>query len=249
MSIEYKCDRCGHTERTKEKPMFLTGSDYQLSRNYQIDIFKLSTLANIKTALHAASEVTRMKNPKVSELIYPIMQTLDEEYLHVDMQLGGLDQRHIMAFAREYLPKIGYEKRVELMMPLMPSLKGPGVKMSSSIAGTNIKVNASEDEIKKTINAAYCPMGVIEDNPIVSIATLLIIPTEKKLLIERDNKFGGDVEITSAAQLENLYSNKVIHPADLKAAVSKYLVAKFARVRNYFENDKDLLRTLGPSFE
>ena len=54
-----------------------------------MDIFKMSTLANVKTTLNAASEVTRMKNPKVSKLIYPIMQALDEHYLGVDCSWAG----------------------------------------------------------------------------------------------------------------------------------------------------------------
>jgi len=233
----------------KEKPKFVVGSDFELKKDYQLDIFKISTLSTVQAAMHAASEVTRMKNPKVSEIIYPIMQALDEQYLGVDLQLGGLDQRHIMAFAREYLPKIGYKKNVELMMPLVPSLKGPGIKMSSSIQGSNIKVNASEEEIRKTIKDAYCPIGVVQDNPITAIAMLLILPTEGKLIIARDNKFGGDLEITSAEQLEEVYMSKALHPSDLKAAVAEYFIRRFAKVRDYFDSNKDLLHRLGPNFE
>ena len=234
----------------KEKPRFIVGSDYQLSRDYQMDIFKMSTLANVKTTLHAASEVTRMKNPKVSELIYPIMQALDEHYLGVDLQLGGLDQRHIMTFAREYMPKIGYDKNVELMMPLVPSLKGPGVKMSSSLPGTNIKVNASEAEIRSTVEMAYCPIGVIQDNPIIAITSLFILPNNGgKLVIERDNKFGDDLEINSPEQLNDIYTRKLLHPADLKKAVADQLVEKLTRAREYFESNKDLLKRLGSGFE
>ena len=233
----------------KEKPKFVVGSDFQLGKDYQMDIFKMSTLATVQTALHAASEVTRMANPKVSELIYPIMQALDEQYLGVDMQLGGLDQRHIMAFAREYLPKIGYRKNVEMMMPLVPSLKGPGVKMSSSIKGSNIKVNASEEEIRSAIADAYCPMGTTQDNPVTAIATLLIIPNEGKFVIQRESKYGGDLEITSPKQLEDLYNSGTIHPADLKKAVAEYLIKRLSKARDYFESNKDLLHALGPNFE
>ncbi|MEM3227535.1 MAG: tyrosine--tRNA ligase [Candidatus Micrarchaeaceae archaeon] len=232
----------------KEKPKFMTGSDFELGKDYQTDIFKLSTLSTVKSALHAASEVTRMKNPKVSELIYPIMQALDEQYLGVDMQLGGVDQRHILTFAREYMPKIGYSKRIELMMPLLPSLKGPGVKMSSSLPGTIIKINASEKEIFESVNNAYCPLGSVVENPIVEIASLLILPNEGKLLVERERKFGGDIEISTPQQLKELYAKKLLHPADLKKAVAGYLVKRLKKAREYFESNEDLLRRLGPSF-
>ena len=69
----------------KKKPKFVRGSEYQLEKNYVMDMLKLATLTTVKRAKRAASEVTRMKNPKVSELIYPIMQALDEEYLQVEI--------------------------------------------------------------------------------------------------------------------------------------------------------------------
>src|SRR3989344_2283086 len=69
-------------------------------------------------------------NPKLAGLIYPIMQALDEEYLKVDVQYGGVDQRKIFMFARENLPVIGYDARVEIMTPLIPGLIGK--KMSAS---------------------------------------------------------------------------------------------------------------------
>ncbi len=233
----------------KEKPKMVVGSDFQLGKDYQMDIFKMSTLSTVSAATHAASEVTRMKNPKVSELIYPIMQALDEQYLGVDMQLGGLDQRHILTFAREYLPKIGYEKRMEIMMPLLTSMKGPGVKMSSSVPGSYLKVNASEKEIRSVINGAYCPEGVSNQNPIIETVSMFILPNEGRFLIGRDSKYGGDIEITSSEQLKEMFTKKSLHPADLKKAVADYLVVRLQKTRDYFEGNKDLLKRLGPNFE
>ncbi|MEM3781867.1 MAG: tyrosine--tRNA ligase [Candidatus Micrarchaeaceae archaeon] len=232
-----------------EHPEFIVGSDFELGKDYQMDIFRLSTLSTVAEAQHAASEVTRMKNPKVSELIYPIMQALDEQYLKVDMQVGGLDQRHIFTFAREFMPKINYEKRVEVMMPLLPSLKGPGVKMSSSVPGTIVKVNASEEEIISAIKGAYCPEGIVEENPIIGIVNLLILPSENKFKVPRANKFGGDVEIKTANELNSMFAAKEIHPLDLKNAVAEYLVKRLKRARDYFESNEDMLRQLGPKFQ
>jgi tyrosyl-tRNA synthetase len=55
--------------------------------------------------------VKQVKNPLMSSLLYPILQALDEEWLGVDAQFGGIDQRKIFMFAREHLPSIGYKKR------------------------------------------------------------------------------------------------------------------------------------------
>lgn len=46
------------------------------------------------------------------------LQALDEEYLKVDAQFGGIDQRKIFTFAEKYLPQLGYEKRSHLMNPM-----------------------------------------------------------------------------------------------------------------------------------
>ena len=164
-------------------PEFIRGSDFELSQPYVSDLLKISTLTTVEKAIHAASEVTRMKNPKVSEIIYPLMQALDEEYLDVDIQLGGMDQRHIFAYAREYLEKLGYRKRVEVLTPLVASIRGPGTKMSSSVPESNIKIYDSEESIKKKIMNGYCPEGVVEDNFIVQIVNFFCNPAFLGILL------------------------------------------------------------------
>ena len=232
----------------RNKPEFVRGSDYQLEKEYSMDILKLSTISTVDRAMRAASEVTRMKNPKVSELIYPIMQALDEEYLGVDVQLGGLDQRHIFAYARDYLPEIGYKKRVEVMTPLVASLQGPGTKMSSSVKSSNIKVYDSEESIKRKINSAYCPEGIVDGNLLLQIARFLVFPSQDKITIERPQKFGGDMTFGSYKELEEEFAKKTLHPADLKAYISSYLIKRLEKVRKFFEKKQDILKDLGPEF-
>jgi tyrosyl-tRNA synthetase len=232
----------------KEKPEFVIGSTFQLSEKYQLDIMKMSTLVTVKRATRAASEVTRMKNPKVSELIYPIMQALDEEYLGIDMQFGGIDQRHIMALAREYLPKLGYKHRVELMLPLIQSLKGPGVKMSSSIPDSIIKIYDSEKSVIKKIKKSYCPEGEVKNNPILQLCQRLIFPITNIIKIERTEKFGGNVDFKTYDDLEKSFIKKELHPMDLKNAVTKNLLEIFKPVREYFQKHLNELEELGSQF-
>lgn len=229
-------------------PKFVRGSDYQLNRDYVLDALKMASFATIDRAKRAASEVTRMKNPKVSEVIYPIFQALDEQYLDVDLQLGGLDQRHILVFDREYLPLLGYRKRAELMMPLVTSMNGPGVKMSSSLPGSYLKVHDSEGAVRRKIEGAYCPMGAANDNFVLQVIKMVVFVDQDHFTVEREEKFGGDVNFDSYMSLEKSFLNNEIHPKDLKNAVSDYLIKKFTRVRKYFEENQDLLKALGPVF-
>ncbi len=232
-------------ERT---PEFIRGSEFQYDKDYVKDLFKMATLATVARSTRAASEVTRMKNPKVSELVYPIMQALDEEYLGVDIQLGGIDQRHILAFAREYLPKLGYRPRVEIMTPLILSLKGSGAKMSASIRESHIRVYDSEDQIKKKITNAYCPEGQVEDNPIIQLSQYIVFPIMGQMKIERETKFGGDVAFENLQDLQDSYLKKELHPSDLKNALARELTEIFSRAREFFSKNRAMLAELGEEF-
>ncbi len=230
-----------------EKPEFVLGSSFQLDKDYCNDVLKMATHVTVNRATRAASEVTRMKNPKVSELIYPIMQALDEEYLDVDIQIGGIDQRHIMALAREELPVLGYKPRVEVMTPLVASLKGAESKMSASLPDTHIKVYDSETQIREKVSRAYCLAGDA-NNAVLHIAKFIVFTLNGKMKIERPEKFGGDVVFESYAEIEEAFIGKKLHPADLKKAVAEELVEIFAPARKFFDSHKDILEELGKEF-
>lgn len=51
-------------------------------------------------------------------VFFPGLQALDEEYLKVDAQFGGVDQRKIFTMSEKYLPQLGYAKRIHLMNPM-----------------------------------------------------------------------------------------------------------------------------------
>lgn len=65
-----------------------------------------------------AEVVKQVEHPLLSGLLYPGLQALDEEYLKVDAQFGGVDQRKIFTFSEKCLPQMGYEKRIHLMNPM-----------------------------------------------------------------------------------------------------------------------------------
>jgi len=72
---------------------FVKGSDYQLNRDYTLDCYKLCTLVTEHDAKKAGAEVVKqVESPLLSGLLYPGLQALDEQYLGVDFQFGGLDQ-------------------------------------------------------------------------------------------------------------------------------------------------------------
>lgn len=217
------------------KAEFVLGSTFQLKEPYIIDLLNLSQQTTLNRGLRSMQEVARdIENATTSQIIYPLMQILDVKYLKADVSLGGLDQRKIYMLGREE-SKITNHNFVAVHTPIITSLKGPGEKMSSSIPGSNISVIDDSETIKKTISKAYCPSSKIIDNPILQICRLVIFPHLKKLIIQRDEKFGGTIQYASYEDLEKDYSQGKLHPLDLKQTTAKSLEQIIAPIRKNFK--------------
>ena len=76
---------------------FVRGTEYQLGRNFTLDVYRLSALLTEHDAKKAGAEVVKqVAHPLLSGLLYPALQALDEEHLGVDAQFGGVDQVHAL---------------------------------------------------------------------------------------------------------------------------------------------------------
>ncbi|MEM4176308.1 MAG: tyrosine--tRNA ligase [Nitrososphaeria archaeon] len=226
---------------------YCVGSSFQFEKEYFEKLYRMSALITVSRAQRAASMVTRMKEPKVSELVYPIMQAIDCDALKVNIALGGIDQRHIYMLTREYFPLLGIKPVTCVFTPLIPSLKGPDVKMSASIPESNIQVYEPEESIRRKVLKAYCPMKEVKGsnqqyiNPIVAIASLALLPMLGSLKIERDPSKGGDIVYTDAMVMEKDYVEGKLHPLDLKNSVANVLIDFLKPVRDYFKSRHDLI--------
>ena len=58
------------------------------------------------------------------------------------------------------------------------------------------------------------------------------------MVIERPDKFGGPLTVKSYDELESLYSQKKIHPLDLKNSVAKYINELLDPIRKHFSKGK-----------
>ncbi|MGV8151275.1 MAG: tyrosine--tRNA ligase [Candidatus Woesearchaeota archaeon] len=223
-----------------EKFEMIKGSDFQLEKKYILDVLKMSTLTSVRDTTKAASDVVKGgDNPRLSGLIYPIMQALDEEYLDVDIQMGAIDQRKILVFAREYLPQIGYRSRTELMIPFIRGLTQDG-KMSSSINNSKIDLLDDFNTIQTKLKNAYCEEGNPE-NGIMDFA-LTVIMTQKEdkkeeFIIQRPEKWGGNLTFKNKEELLEAFSSKKLHPMDLKSAVAKEIDILLKPIRKKFETE------------
>lgn len=70
-------------------------------------MYKLHTQITINQAIRAGSEVVKQsEHPKMSSLMYPALQALNEQYLGVDSFLGGIYQIKINTRSFKYFAKI-----------------------------------------------------------------------------------------------------------------------------------------------
>ncbi|KAI9340270.1 tRNA synthetases class I-domain-containing protein [Obelidium mucronatum] len=223
-----------------DKLKFVVGSSYQLSEKYTLDVYKMLALVTERDAKKAGAEVVKqVESPYMSGLVYPLLQALDEEYLDVDMQFGGVDQRKIFTFARESLPLLGYKKRSHLMNVMLGGLSGS--KMSSSDPDSKIDLLDDEKSIRKKLAKAFCEEGNVEDNPILSFLKVVIFPLmslkgEDTFVIKRPEKFGGDIRFVGFNAVFQAFQDKKLHPADLKSGAADALCALLAPIRKTFED-------------
>ncbi|XP_066991802.1 tyrosine--tRNA ligase, cytoplasmic isoform X2 [Anabrus simplex] len=220
-----------------DKLRFVKGTDYQLSREYTLDVYRLSSVITEHDAKKAGAEVVKqVEHPLLSGLLYPGLQALDEEYLHVDAQFGGVDQRKIFTFAEKYLPQLGYAKRIHLMNPMVPGLAGG--KMSSSEEDSKIDLLDSAPVVKKKLKKAFCEPGNVADNGLLAFVKHVVFSLLKdgeEYKISRAPENGGDVSFATYEALEMAFSKVEVHPADLKASVEVYLNQLLDPIRKAFQ--------------
>ena len=91
----------------------------------------------------------------------------------------------------------------------MPGLTGN--KMSSSEEDSKIDLLDTAESIKKKINNAFCEEGNVEQNGILSFAKHVLFPLSKdgKLVIERPEKWGGNMVFDSYEKLHDTFRDKV----------------------------------------
>ncbi|KAI0366480.1 tyrosine tRNA ligase [Pilatotrama ljubarskyi] len=172
---------------------FVEGSSYQLTKEYNLDNYRLCAIVTEHDAKKAGAEVVKqVESPLLSGLLYPGLQALDEQYLDCDFQFGGVDQRKIFTFAELYLPRLGYKKRAHLMNPMVPGLSGG--KMSSSDPDSKIDFLDAPEVVRRKIKKAFCEEGNVEDNGVLSFVEAVLIPISQLRIERAKGQTGADAD-------------------------------------------------------
>ncbi len=250
-----------------DKLKFILGSDlYHNNDDYwatMVDVSKNTSLSRMKRSI---TIMGRKEGGSVdfAKLIYPPMQVADIFIQGINLPHAGIDQRKAQVIARDVALKIKIKplldkegkqiKPVAVHHHLILGLGKPPVwpvpkeqlqelwsalKMSKSKPDTCIFIHDSPEEIRRKIKQAFCLEGEVEFNPILDWTKYLIFrDVNSNLEIKRPEKFGGDVKYTSYEKLEKDFSEKKLHPTDLKNSVAERLIQILEPARKHFEQPK-----------
>ncbi len=250
----------GNPDDTK---FILASSFYEkIGIEYFTNVLRTSLNISLGRVRKGITIMGRKQKEKVSfaQLLYVPMQVADIFSLGVNLAHGGIDQRKAHVIAIEVWKEFGYkpvaihhkvltglninEKIRRLLLEAKEknnrALFEEGImdiKMSKSKPESCIFIHDSEEEIKRKIMKAYCPMREIELNPIIDIVENVIFPWLKRKgdTFEIENlKTRERKEYEDYNSLVNDYVQGRIHPMDIKNAVSNYLVEMLEPARKYF---------------
>ena len=230
---------------------FVYASDYVNDSKYWELVLRVSKSTSVKRVKRAMDIMGRSEDDAekdLSKLFYPAMQVSDIFYLNLDVAYGGMDQRHAHMLARDVAKKLGIKPPVAIHTPLLTGLQAGSrmnpaeLKMSKSKPDSMISIHDSPDEVNRKMKKAYCPEKIVEGNPVLEICKYVVFPEleDKKFLIQRPEKFGGNLEFKSYEELEEAFLAD-LHPLDLKNATAKYINEILEPIHKYFSKHNDIL--------
>ncbi|MBI2545042.1 MAG: tyrosine--tRNA ligase [Candidatus Aenigmarchaeota archaeon] len=240
----------------EKKVEFLWSSDAMGDKEYWKRVIQIAKNTTINRANRALTIMGRKEGEmqEVAQYFYPMMQATDIFYLKADICQLGLDQRRANMIARDVAPRLKLKPPVIVSHHMLMGLQGIrqpegfeenkeldieiSSKMSKSKPNTSIFVHDSTEEIKKKIDSAFCPVKVVEGNPVLDYSKHLIFRRFKSMKIERDKKFGGDLEFDSYKELEEAFREGKLHPVDLKNSTAMYIDQMIEPIRTHFEKNR-----------
>lgn len=216
---------------------------YESRREYWTELIQFAKHISLPRAMRTLTIMGRSEKDKLdlAQMLYAPMQAVDIHTMDLDIVHAGMDQRKIHMLVREIFPKMKWKVPVAIHHHLLPGLSEPELtseedskissKMSKTKPTSGIFIHDTDEEIQSKIKKAWCPEGVVENNPLLEISRYVILHEFKEILVERSSKFGGNVSYTNYSQLESDFVQKKLYPSDLKKTVETYLIKIISPIR------------------
>ncbi|MBW3013565.1 tyrosine--tRNA ligase [Candidatus Woesearchaeota archaeon] len=249
-----------------EKLKMVSGDElYHNNDEYWLGVVEIAKNMTLNRAIRGVTIMGRKEGEAMplAFLFYPPMQVADIFNQGLTLAHAGMDQRKAHVIAREVGLKLKVNplmyknkqlKPVAIHHPLIMGLQKPPMypvpkdkikdmlselKMSKSVGGSSVFIHDTEEEIREKLNKAFCPEKDIDFNPIINWVENLVFTRDRAtFLVERPEKFGGNIEYDSLVKLKNDFAKGELHPLDLKKATAEYLVKLLEPARKHFEKPK-----------
>ena len=229
---------------------FLYASELMDSEDYWATVLRCSknmSLARVRRTFSIMGRGEDAADDDTSKFFYPAMQAADIFKMHIDIALGGMDQRKAHMYMRDVADRYGWTKATCVHTPIISSLKASGArmesfdhKMSKSDPGGAVLLHDSPEELRGKLRKAYLDP---EDpkSPVHELVELILMPQLGSLTITPDPKYGEPSVWDDLGALRTALASSEVHPLDYKLAVAEAISGLLAPLAEHFTAAPDLL--------
>ena len=234
----------------KGEVRFLYATELMDSGDYWATVLKCSknmSLARVRRTFSIMGRGEDSSDGDLSKFFYPAMQAADIFELHIDIALGGMDQRKAHMYMRKVGDKYKWKKATCFHTPIISSLKASGArmesfdhKMSKSSPGGAILLHDSPEKLRKKLRKAYLDPSD-RNSPVYELIEHIILPEFGKITVTPKPEFGEPSTYFELDTIIDAIYNESIHPIDVKYAVADAISELLMPINEYFNNNPELL--------
>ena len=208
------------------------------------------TLAQVRKTFSIMGRDEASSDNDLSKFYYPAMQAADIGHMHIDLAIGGMDQRKAHMYMRDVSQRWGWRKATCLHTPIISGLNASGGrmetfdhKMSKSDPRGAILLHDDQAVMRKKMRKAYLDPAD-EHSPVYELAEHIVLPEQGVIHVTPNPKFGEPSSWDDLDAFRAAVADGTLHPLDAKWGVADGLAAGLSSVASHFEAEPDLLEAV-----
>lgn len=208
------------------------------------------TLAQVRKTFSIMGRDEASSDNDLSKFYYPAMQAADIGHMHIDLAIGGMDQRKAHMYMRDVSQRWGWRKATCLHTPIISGLNASGGrmetfdhKMSKSDPRGAILLHDDQAVMRKKMRKAYLDPAD-EHSPVYELAEHIVLPEQGVIHVTPNPKFGEPSAWNDLEDFRAAVADGTLHPLDAKWGVADGLAAGLSSVASHFEAEPDLLEAV-----
>ncbi|MEC7723336.1 MAG: tyrosine--tRNA ligase [Candidatus Thermoplasmatota archaeon] len=208
------------------------------------------TLAQVRKTFSIMGRDEASSDNDLSKFYYPAMQAADIGHMHIDLAIGGMDQRKAHMYMRDVSQRWGWRKATCLHTPIISGLNATGGrmetfdhKMSKSDPRGAILLHDDQAVMRKKMRKAYLDPAD-EHSPVYELAEHIVLPEQGVIHVTPNPKFGEPSAWDDLDAFRAAVADGTLHPLDAKWGVADGLAAGLSIVASHFEAEPDLLEAV-----